>query len=362
MMKHEEQQPSFFDLDPQTLSSWLKERREPTYRANQLMQWVYEHGATTYRQMSNLPKALRDQLENHLPLYTSGIASQQHSSDGTIKMLLRWPDAATSECVMIPDDHRHTACISTQVGCPVGCVFCASGLDGLQRQLTIGQIVEQAMRVRQVCLEQGGQRLSNVVFMGLGEPLANYQATVAALRIINAPWGMGIAARKITVSTVGLPTQMRRLADEGLQITLALSLHAPTDDLRQEIIPWAQRVGIQELIDAARYYFDRTGREITLEYILLAGVNDAASHARALVNICQRTRANVNLIAYNPVDSLPYGRPKAESVHRFLDILHNQGINAHVRRSRGLDIDAACGQLRRRERSTPIESTTPAVD
>jgi 23S rRNA (adenine2503-C2)-methyltransferase len=249
--------------------------------------------------------------------------------------------------VLIPDDDRRTACISTQVGCPVGCVFCASGLNGLERQLTAGQIVEQAMRVRE--LSEPAARLSNVVFMGLGEPLANYAATVHALRTINSEWGMGIGARKITVSTVGLPAQMRRLADEKMQITLALSLHAPTDELRKQLIPWAERVTIDSLVDAANYYFEKTGREITLEYILLADVNDSREHALSLAATAKRMRSNVNLIAYNPVKGLPYARPADDTVVRFLETLRSRGVNAHVRTSRGLDIDGACGQLRRRE-------------
>jgi len=338
---------SLFDLTPDALRELLATWNEPAYRASQIQDWVYRRGASYYEQMSNLPKALRGRLEAELPLYQSTVAAQQESRDGTIKRLLRWPDGATTECVLIPDDDRRTACISTQVGCPVGCVFCASGVGGMQRQLSAGQIVEQAMRIRELC--EPAARLSNVVFMGLGEPLANYASTVHAVRTINAEWGMGIGARKITVSTVGLPTQMRRLADENMQITLALSLHAPTDELRKQLIPWAERVTIDSLVDAANYYFEKTGREITLEYILLADVNDSREHALALAATTKRMRSNVNLIAYNPVKGLPYARPADDTIVRFLETLRTRGVNAHVRTSRGLDIDGACGQLRRRE-------------
>jgi len=336
-----------FDLTPDLLRERLASWDEPSFRAAQILRWVYQDGAGSYEEMSNLPKPLRTRLEAEIPFYESTVAAQQESHDGTIKRLLRWPDGATSECVLIPDDDRRTACISTQVGCPVGCVFCASGLNGLQRQLSAGQIVEQAMRIRELC--EPSARLSNVVFMGLGEPLANYAATVHAIRTINAEWGMGIGARKITVSTVGLPTPMRRLADEKMQITLALSLHAPTDDLRKRLIPWAERVTIDSLIEAANYYFDQTGREITLEYILLAGVNDSREHAVSLAAVAKQMRSNVNLIGYNPVEGLPYARPADDAVVGFLDTLRARGVNAHVRKSRGLDIDGACGQLRRRE-------------
>jgi len=337
----------FFDLAADDLSAGLSSMGQPAFRAAQALEWVYARGVTGFAAMSNLPKDLRAGLDAQLPIFRSTVIREQRASDGTVKRLLRWPDGATSECVLIPDGLRRTACISTQVGCPVGCTFCASGLGGLQRQLSAGEIVEQAMRTRQLCDDD--HRLSNVVFMGLGEPLANYAATVRAVRTINAPWGMGIGARKITVSTVGLPTQMRRLADERLQITLALSLHAPADELRRDLIPWAQNVSIAELVDAARYYFDRSGREVTLEYILLGGVNDQADHARALAAVAKRMRSNVNLILYNPVIDLPFERPTDDQAGRFLDLLRNRGVNTHLRRSRGLDIDAACGQLRRRE-------------
>jgi len=347
--------PGLFGHTDETLREAMVGWEEKPFRAAQILEWVYERGATSYEQMSNLSKTLRTRLTAELPIFQSEIAARQDSQDGTVKLLLRWPDGATSECVMIPEPDRRTACISTQVGCPVGCVFCASGIGGLQRQLTAAQIVEQAMRVRAAC---GETRLSNIVFMGLGEPLANYAATVQALRIINAPWGVGIGARKITVSTVGLPTQMKRLADEKLQITLALSLHAPNDELRKRIIPWAERVSIDALVDACKYYFERTGREVTLEYILLGGLNDSELQARELVTVARRMRSNVNLIQYNPVAGLPYERPTEKNAHRFLGVLRDAGVNAHLRRSRGLDIDAACGQLRKRQSSTAVEGTS----
>lgn len=327
----------------ETITGW----GEPPFRAAQILEWAYRHGASAYEEMSNLPKRLRGQLAAEGPIYSSTILRRQEAKDGTIKLLLRWADGAASECVLIPDDNRRTACVSTQVGCPVGCVFCASGLDGLERQLSRGEIVEQVMRLRQ--LSAAPPRLSNVVFMGLGEPLANYDATVGAVRTINAEWGLGIGARKITVSTVGLPAQMRRLADEGLQVTVALSLHAPTDDLRRRIIPSADRVSVAALVEACNYYFERTGREVTLEYILLAGLNDAPEHARALARVARSMRSNVNLIAYNPVPDLPYQRPSVEEIRQFLTTLRRAGINAHLRRSRGRDVNAACGQLRRRQ-------------
>lgn len=319
----------------------------PRFHANQILEWVYRRHAITFDDMTNLPADLRRQLEAHYTILRSSVAQRQEASDGTTKLLLRWPAGGTTECVLIPSAERLTACISTQIGCPVKCAFCASGVDGLQRNLTAGEIVEQALRLAALGAE-AGRRLSNIVFMGLGEPLANYHATVRALKTINHDWGLAIGARKITISTVGLPTQIRRLADEDLQVTLALSLHAPTDELRQQLIPWAQRVTIRELIEACRYYFERSGREVTLEYILLDGVNNLPLHAEQLAGISKQMRSNVNLIPYNEVPELGFKRPTSGSVSSFADLLQRRGVNAHVRHSRGRDIDAACGQLRRR--------------
>ncbi len=373
---------------PESLSDWLAARGQPAFRARQVFEWVYRHGAERFEAMSNLPRGLRDDLAAAFDLYASRIVGRQDSRDGTVKVLLAWPDGATTESVLIPDGRRRTACISSQDGCPVGCTFCASGLEGVTRNLTAGEIVEQVLRLGQVARERAedppldtreqnnlalnkgahkktsphvtpsenasqpvsdtsAPRLSNVVFMGSGEPLANYARVLAAVRTLNAPWGPNIGARKITVSTVGLPKQIRMLADEGLQMNLALSLHAPADALRRELIPWAERIDLDELLDACRHYFRRTGREITLEYVLLAGVNDRSVHAEQLARLARGLRCNVNLIRYHPVAGLPFGRPLARDTLGFQSQLRRHGINAHVRRSRGMDIDAACGQLRR---------------
>lgn len=316
------------------------------YRANQILQWVYGRRAESFDQMTNLSKALRQRLAQEWVIYTSKVDARAASTDGTVKLLLRWSDGATSECVMIPSGARRTVCVSTQVGCPVGCAFCASGLDGLERSLTSGEIVEQVMRAWQALPD--GERPTHVVVMGIGEPLANYDATLSAIRTLNAPWGCNIGARRITLSTVGVPRQIDRLAEEGLQIGLAISLHAPNDALRRQIVPWAERVPIDELVAATGRYFDRTGREVTFEYVLLADVNDRPIHARQLATLARRMRCNVNLIRYNPVSELPYDRPTGETAHAFAEILRKAGVNTHVRPSRGRDIDAACGQLRRR--------------
>lgn len=346
---------------PDSLAPWLATAGEPAYRATQVFEWVYRRRAESFEAMSNLSKRLRERLAESFDFYTSKVARRADSTDGTIKLLLAWPDGATSECVLIPDGDRRTVCIGSQVGCPVGCRFCASGIDGVERNLTAGEIVEQVMRIERVSREMDGvpaettlNHLDNIVMMGSGEPLANYSNVMGAIRILNAAWGPHIGARKITISTVGLPKQIRKLADEGLQVNLALSAHAPNDELRRELIPWAEQIGLAELVAACRHYFEKTGREITFEYILLAGVNDRPEHAEQLAKLVKQLRCNVNLIRYHPVSPLPFGRPTSDATARFQAILRRAGVNAHVRKSRGMDIDAACGQLRRRARSESL--------
>ncbi len=366
----------FFDLDRSQLEAMLSDRGLPRYRAEQLLRWVYQRQVVDVDQMSDWSQSNRQLLREHLQFCDLGLSAHQSASDGTQKLLLHvggdGPDAGllpqassggerTTECVMIPasnpdDTMRRTACISSQVGCPVGCRFCASGLGGLETNLTAGQIVEQVWHLQRAATAPGtpgapgggeaGGRISNVVFMGMGEPLANFEQVTRAIRTLNADWGMGISGRKITVSTVGLPTPIRRLAELRIPITLAISLHAPNDALRRELIPWAQRISIAELIDAARHYFAQTKREVTLEYILLREVNDRPEHARELAGLTERLRCNVNLIRYNEVKGLPYNRPTSDDVQRFQHVLRKAGVNAHIRASRGRDIAAACGQLR----------------
>ncbi len=258
-----------------------------------------------------------------------------------------------------PTRERRTACISSQVGCPVGCKFCASGIGGLDGNLSAGRIVEQVWRLRSVLPPSSDPnpetrtpkpdlpRISNVVFMGMGEPLSNFTAVTHAIRTINAPWGMNIGARRITISTVGLPKAIERLAEEfDIPVTLALSLHAPNDDIRRQLIPWAEYTTIPELLAACQKWFAKTGREITLEYILLGGVNDQPAHARQLAEVARSLRANVNLIRYNEVKGMPFERPDDADVLTFQNVLRDKGVNTHIRASRGRDIAAACGQLR----------------
>jgi len=331
----------------ESFAQWMGERGHKPYRTKQVLEWVYKKAAVSFDQMTNLGKDMRAELASAFDIYVSQVVREQTSSDGTIKQLLRWPDGETCECVLIPERDRRTACISSQVGCPVQCVFCASGVEGLRRSLTAGEIVEQAMRIHGVAGNEVDLR-RNIVLMGSGEPLLNYDAVLQAVHILKAEWGMHLGARRITISTVGLPKQIRRLAKEGMELNLAISLHAATDDLRQELIPWSRKISIAEILEAAQYYFEKTGREITFEYLMIRNRNMRSLDAERIARIARAVRCNVNLIPYNAVGAHGLERPDSESVKRFAEMVRHHGVNAHVRRSRGLDIDAACGQLRRR--------------
>ena len=346
--------PHFFDLTPDELESLVASWDWPRFRAKQVLEWVYDKLIVDPRKMTNLSERDRETLAERLTFTTLTLNEHQSASDGTQKLLLDLPERGMStECVMIPAEsetgsQRRTACISSQVGCPVGCRFCASGLGGLDKNLSAGQIVEQVYWLNTLpALRDANERITNIVFMGMGEPLSNFANVTKAITILNADWGFNIGGRRITLSTVGLPAQIRRLADADLPpVTLAISLHAPNDDVRKRIIPWAEFVAIDQLVDAGRYYFDQTGREITVEYILLGGVNDQPEHAKELSHIAKNLRCNVNLIRYNEVRGLEYNRPATDAVLSFQNVLRSHGVNCHIRASRGRDIAAACGQLR----------------
>jgi 23S rRNA (adenine2503-C2)-methyltransferase len=336
-----------FGTFPAELDERLAQWGWPAFRGKQIRQWVFEKLTCDPGKMSNLGVADRRKLSEGIDLSVGQVITHQRSTDKTQKFLIGWPDGAAAEAVIIPDGPRKTACISSQVGCPVGCKFCASGIAGLKQNLSAERIVQQIFLLNQA-LQSSGERITNIVFMGMGEPFANYANVIRAVRIIHAPQGFNIGARKITISTVGVPSRMRQLAEENLPLNLAISLHAPNEALRRKLIPWAEHFSLEDILEAARNYFERTGREITLEYILLSGVNDLSEHARELARICRTLRANVNLIRYNEVEELPFIRPKSDAVMNFQLVLRKNGVNAHIRKSRGRDIDAACGQLRRK--------------
>ena len=351
----------FFDMSAAQFDQCAQSWGWPRFRGRQVRDWVYTKLVANPQAMSNLSVADRQFLEQRAVFATASLASSQISSDGTHKLLLTWANGANAETVLIPDGPRRTACVSSQVGCPVGCKFCASGVNGVKGNLSAGQIVEQIFRLNEILLP-AKERINHVVFMGMGEPLANYANVILAIRVLHEEEGFNIGARKITVSTVGVPQKMRALAHEDLPLNLAISLHAPNEALRKQLIPWAEHFSLEDILEAARYYFDRTGREVTLEYILLSGVNDQPRHAKEFAQLCKTLRANVNLIRYNEVAGLPFERPEPEDVVAFQDALRQAGVNAHVRRSRGRDIDAACGQLRRNTLEQPREAEAAMTD
>lgn len=315
------------------------------FRARQILAWLYRHGARSYEGMTDLPRALQPKLAEALPLRRLQVARTVESSDGTVKMLVELQDGRRVETVVIPDRGRTTACISTQVGCPVACVFCASGLDGLVRNLTAGEIVEQVLLAREAAAEHG-RRLTHLVVMGIGEPLLNYEAVAGALRTLHARWGPGIGYHRITLSTVGIAGKIEQLAKDGVTPHLAVSLHAPEDRLRARLVPTVRRWSLEEIVAAAVRYRERTRKDVTFEYVLLAGINDSPTRARELARLLRGSRCKVNLIPYNPVPGLPYERPAPQEVARFAGTLAAAGVRTTIRRPRGDDVAAACGQLR----------------
>jgi 23S rRNA (adenine2503-C2)-methyltransferase len=332
--------------------------QQPGYRVGQLLEWLYARRASSWDEMTNLPKALRENLRQTYLLQWPELARKQGARDTTQKFLWRLADGALIESVLIPASpglygeasDRHTLCVSTQVGCAYGCKFCASGLEGWKRNLTVEEIVNQVLAIERMEGKPDGgvdgRLVNNLVIMGMGEPLANYDNLLKALKILNAPWGGRIGARKITVSTSGLAPQIRRLADEPAQFRLAISLHGATDETRARLMPVNKKYPLKELTAACEYYQQKKGRMITLEYILIAGVNDALDQTPPLAALARRLGAKVNLIPYNKVQDLPWVRPEEAAQEAFLAALESAGVSATLRREKGHDIDAACGQLR----------------
>ena len=335
-------------MTPDEMADLLAGLGEPRFRARQLFQWVYEKGVKDFAAMTNLPAKLREQLAERTILRLLEKETEQHDrKTNTTKYLFRLHDGSKVESVLMRQSWGNSVCITTQVGCRMGCTFCASTVGGLVRNLTAGEIVDQIIMMQRELPE--GQGISSVVLMGSGEPLENYDHVLKAIRLMHEPDGLNIGYRHITVSTSGIVPGMRRLAEEGLPITLALSLHAPDNELRRQLMPVARIWSIEEVLAAARAYGEKTGRRVTYEYILIDGVNDGPEHATALARLLKGSLAHVNLIPMNPVAERPqYRRPSSERVSRFKQILESSGIATTVRREMGGEIDAACGQLRNR--------------
>ncbi|MBH8574706.1 23S rRNA (adenine(2503)-C(2))-methyltransferase RlmN [Nostocaceae cyanobacterium CENA369] len=321
------------------LSAWVQQQGQPAYRGKQLHEWIYQKGVRSLGDISVFPKQWRAELAE-IPIGRSTIHHRAVAPDGTIKYLLQLKDGQIIETVGIPTDKRLTVCVSTQVGCPMACDFCATGKGGYQRNLARYEIVDQVLTVQQ----DFQQRVSHVVFMGMGEPLLNTENVLAALKSLNQD--VGIGQRSLTVSTVGIRDRIRQLAQHHLQITLAVSLHAPNQALREQLIPSARPYPLEDLLAECREYVEITGRRVSFEYVLLAGVNDLPEHALELAKCLRGFQSHVNLIPYNPIAEVDYKRPNRDRIQAFVNILKQQQIAVSVRYSRGLEADAACGQLR----------------
>lgn len=342
------------DASRSDLEEWMADRGEPRFHARQVYRWVFDRRAETFGMMSDLPKRVREALDSEWRVFQTEVAHHHVAPDGTDKLLLTCDDGRKVECVLMAEADRRTVCVSSQVGCGMGCVFCASGLKGVERNLTRSEILEQVLRLRN--LLPIGERLTNLVVMGMGESLANLDNLIPALDRICSPEGLHLGQRRVTISTVGLPEKMHRLAEMDRQYHLAVSLHAAIPSVRDELVPINARVGLDAVMAAADTYFQRSGRQVTFEYVLLSGINDRAVDATALGRLLTRRKSHVNLIPYNPVEGLPYRRPADEAIRRFVTTVRGFGVSVSVRKTKGREIDAACGQLRRR-----LSEETPSL-
>ena len=334
---------SIVELEKSTLEQLLADRGVERFRARQLFGWIYQRGVVSFDAMTNLPRGLRERLASDFFVATPQLVAREQSADGTEKFLLQLADGRRIESVFIPDTPANTFCISTQVGCAMACSFCLTGKMGLLRNLTAGEIVGQ-VRVLAETLGLRGKAF-NIVLMGMGEPLHNYDETMKALRILNDPEGLALPMRRVTLSTVGLLPALERLSHEPLMPNLAISLHAPDDALRGELVPINRKYGVAEIIAACKRFPLKKRARITFEYVLLAGVNDRPEDARALARLLTGIKSKVNLIPLNAAAGIPYDRPSDEAIDRFGKILAERGLTVSVRKSRGRDIRAACGQL-----------------
>lgn len=327
------------------LEIWMQEHGEKLFRAAQIFDWIYNKCALSFEAMTNVSKELRVKLTDHIAFpILKHLRTLESEDRETIKFLWELPDQKRVESVLILSGERRTVCVSCQVGCPARCAFCASGKEGLVRNLSSAEIVEQVLHINQA-LHEKGERVSHIVFMGMGEPMENFEAVVKSIEIFHEPNGFNISQRRITVSTVGIVEGIHRLAKEALKVNLALSLHAPNQHIRKKIIPYARKYPLEEILLAMDAYSRETKRDITYEYTLLAGINDHRKHAEELTKLLSGKQCTVNLIPYNPVEGLNLDRPKKEKIEEFRTVLEEGGINTTWRYTKGKDIAAACGQL-----------------
>jgi 23S rRNA (adenine2503-C2)-methyltransferase len=333
-------------LSLQELEQFFEQMGEKKFRAKQVYEWLWTKQARSFDAMSNISKELRNQLNDQFVLPALQIDVTQHSSDGTIKSRFKTHDGHLVEGVLIPTDTRNTACVSSQIGCSLSCKFCATGYMDRKRNLEFDEIYDEVALINQQCEKSYGKKLSNIVFMGMGEPLLNYKNVLRAIDRISAPDGLGMSQRRITVSTAGVAKMIRQLGDDLVRFKLALSLHAANDKKRNEIMPINETNNIKVLIDALNYFYKQTENEITLEYILFKNFNDSLKDADELIKIYRQVPADlVNIIEYNPIEFATFSKPEERVVNEFMAYLEKHRVNARLRRSRGKDIDAACGQL-----------------
>lgn len=349
----------FFELNYADLVAILRDKGEKDYHARQLVDWVYRKGVLDWASMTNLSKELRQNLASYLKLPVLELVRIQDSNDlETYKFLWKLRDGRLVESVLICSGERRTVCVSSQVGCPAKCAFCASGKNGFFRNLRPAEIVEQVMQIN-AWLMKKGERVSNIVYMGMGEPLKNYDPVLKSIRLLSDPELLGLSQRRITVSTVGIVEGIKRLSEEDLKVSLVLSLHAPNQRIRMKIIPYARKYPLEDIISAMDEYFRKTKRDITYEYILIAGINDHPDHAHELSHLLHGKQCTVNLIPYNPVAGLHLKRPDKKSVKNFRSVLFGSKIVNTCRYTKGEDIAAACGQLALQEEKAP--GTTPCL-
>ena len=330
---------------PAQLKEFLTDIGEKPFRAKQIQEWLWQKSATSFAEMTNLSKPLRERLEAHFVLRPVTVQEQQLSSDGTVKFMFRLHDGHLVEGVLIPTKKRMTACISSQVGCSLSCKFCATGYMARQRNLDAAEIYDQVVLIRQQAEQRYDRPLTNVVYMGMGEPLLNYANVLQSVDYLTAPQGLDMASWRITVSTAGIAKMIKKLGDDEVKFNLALSLHAANDAKRSEIMPINESNTLEALLDALRYFYEKTGTQVTLEYIVFHDVNDTLDDARELWEFTKRVPSKVNIIEYNPISEADFTNTEADRLDQFAAFLESKGVTVNVRRSRGKDIDAACGQL-----------------
>lgn len=334
-------------LDKKQLLEFFESQGEPSFRASQVWKWLWTDHATTFEEMTNLSKNLRRVLDDHFVIHRAEISNTQKSNDGTIKSVFRLHDGALIEAVLIPvpDDRRFTLCVSCQVGCSLACSFCATGKMKRVRNLHAGEILDQFFEVNKQSTEIFGHPLTNIVYMGMGEPLLNYREVMLSIDHITAPDGINMSPKRITVSTAGISKMIIKMADDEVRFNLALSLHAANDEKRDEIMAINEQNDLNSLMEALQYFYDKTGNRISYEYIAFQNFNDGPEDAKQLVELCSNFPVGVNIIEYNPVEGIDFIKSDEDRLDHFAGILANNGVRVTVRRSRGKDIDAACGQL-----------------